>query len=75
MHLEPVNFSVLGVVLGMAAHFVTGAVWYTFLFSKQWMAALGKSTDDPPGIARPICLGINAAGSLVTTATPRTSGG
>ena len=32
------------------------------------MAALGKSTDDPPGIALPICLGINAASSLVTTA-------
>ena len=68
MHLESVSLSVLGVVLGMVAHFATGAVWYTFLFSKQWMAALGKSMDDPPGMALPVCLGINAAGSLVTTA-------
>ena len=35
MHLESVSLSVLGVVLGMAAHFATGAVWYTLLFSKQ----------------------------------------
>jgi hypothetical protein len=68
MHLEAVSLSILGVVLGMVAHFATGAVWYTFLFSKQWMAALGKSMDDPPGMPLPMSLGINAAGSLVTTA-------
>jgi hypothetical protein len=67
MHLEAVSLSILGVVLGMVAHFATGAVWYTFLFSKQWMAALGKSMDDPPGMPLPMSLVTTAGVALLYT--------
>jgi hypothetical protein len=35
----------LGVVLGAAAFFLVGAVWYTALFRKAWQLAVGLSEE------------------------------
>lgn len=69
MHLTPIDdLSILGILVGAVLHFVLGAAWYSpALFSKQWMAALGKSTESSPGM--PLAgMGANGIGALVSTA-------
>lgn len=70
MHLTPIDdLSILGILVGAALHFVLGAAWYSpALFSKPWMAALGKSPDDPPGMPLAAGLVANGIGALVSTA-------
>lgn len=64
------DFSYVAVVVGAAAFFVLGAVWYTFLFRKPWMADMGVDPDTPaqsPGAALLIgsfVVGLALAGAL-----------
>lgn len=41
--MEGINW--LGVVLGAAAFFAVGAIWYTVLFGKAWQGAVGLSDE------------------------------
>jgi hypothetical protein len=36
----------LAVIVAAVAAFAIGAVWYTLLFSRQWMAALGTTREE-----------------------------
>jgi uncharacterized membrane protein len=42
------NFSYLAVLVGGVAFFVLGALWYSFLFQKPWMADMGIAQSDVP---------------------------
>ena len=42
------DFSYLAVILGAAAYFFLGALWYSLLFRKPWMAAMGIDPSTPP---------------------------
>lgn len=38
--------SYLGVIFATVAAFIVGALWYSVLFSKQWIAAIGMTEAD-----------------------------
>jgi hypothetical protein len=42
------NFSYLAVLIGGVAFFLLGAVWYSLLFRKPWMAGMGVDPSTPP---------------------------
>ena len=42
------NFSYLAVLLGAVAFFFLGAIWYSLLFRKPWMAGMGIDPSTPP---------------------------
>jgi hypothetical protein len=44
MVFSGVNY--LAVIVAAAAAFVIGAVWYTILFSRQWIAAIGTTKEE-----------------------------
>lgn len=44
MNFADINY--LGVILATVAAFIIGALWYSVLFSKQWMAAIGMTEAD-----------------------------
>lgn len=44
MIFSGVNY--LAVIVAAVVAFGIGAVWYTFLFSRQWMAALGTTREE-----------------------------
>jgi len=41
------SFSWLGIVLAFIAYSIIGAVWFTALFRKAYLAALGRPLDEP----------------------------
>jgi len=41
------SFSWLGIVLAFVAYSIIGAVWFTALFRKPYLAALGRPLDEP----------------------------
>lgn len=43
MSFAGINY--IGVILATVAAFFIGAVWYTFLFQKPWMAAVGMTEE------------------------------
>jgi nitrate reductase gamma subunit len=43
--LEGINW--LAVLVGGLGYFALGAIWYSFLFSKQWIKATGVDVNDP----------------------------
>lgn len=45
------NFSYLAVLIGGLAFFILGALWYSFLFQKPWIADMG--IDMSGGTAKP----------------------
>ncbi|HEX7710106.1 MAG TPA: DUF1761 domain-containing protein [Sphingomonadaceae bacterium] len=49
--MGPVNW--LAVVLGAAAFFVVGAVWYSFLFSRAWQRESGVTSAQMQGTSLP----------------------
>lgn len=42
------NFSYLALLIGGLAFFILGALWYSFLFHKPWIADMGISAPDGP---------------------------
>jgi hypothetical protein len=42
------NFSYLAVLIGGLAFFILGALWYSFLFQKPWIADMGIDMSDGP---------------------------
>ena len=60
MNLSEINW--LGMLLGIVAGFVLGALWYGPLFGKQWMQALGIVKDD----AKKVNMGMLFGGSFIT---------
>lgn len=55
--MGPMNW--LAVVLGTAAFFVVGAVWYTVLFGKAWQRAVGLSDEQlKSGANMPLIFGL-----------------
>ncbi|TXL61807.1 DUF1761 domain-containing protein [Aeromicrobium terrae] len=42
------DFSWLAVIIAAMAFFFIGAIWYTFLFRKPWMADMGIQAEGPP---------------------------
>ncbi len=43
--LDGINW--LAVVVAGLAYFALGAIWYSFLFSKQWIKSSGVNVNDP----------------------------
>lgn len=50
--MGPVNF--VAVVLGAAAFFAVGAVWYSVLFGKVWQKEAGMTEEKMAGANRPM---------------------
>lgn len=61
--MGPVNW--LAVVLGAAAFFATGAVWYSFLFGKAWQRASGMTKEKVAGVNMPLIFGLCFLAELV----------
>ena len=60
----------LGVVLGAAAFFAVGAVWYTALFGKAWQREVGLSDEIlKPGFKMPLVFGLCFALELLIALT------
>jgi len=55
----------LAVIVAAVVAFFIGAVWYSFLFRTQWMAAIGAPAADRPATALPRLLAINFSGNLL----------
>jgi len=62
------DFSWISLILGALAFFVLGAVWYTFLFRKPWMADMGIDSSQPPQSPGPQLLAGSFVASLVLAA-------
>lgn len=63
--LDGINW--LAVLVAGLAYFALGAIWYTFLFSKQWIKASGVDVNDPKmkeGVAA--TFGVSAILMIVT---------
>lgn len=48
----------LAVLLGAAAFFATGAVWYSVLFGKAWQAEAGMTEEAMQGANMPMIFGL-----------------
>ena len=48
----------LAVLLGAAAFFAVGALWYTALFGKAWQRAAGLSAEQLQGANMPLIFGL-----------------
>ena len=60
----------LGVVLGAAAFFAVGAIWYTVLFGKTWQRATGMSDEQlKTGANMPLIFGLAFLAELVVATT------
>ena len=59
----------LAVVLGAAAFFAVGAIWYSFLFSKAWQAEVALSDAQKASFNMPLTLGLCFVAELVIAAT------
>ncbi len=55
----------LAVVLGAAAFFATGAVWYSFLFGKAWQREAGMTEEKMQGANMPLIFGLCFLAELV----------
>ncbi len=53
------NTNLLAVVLGAAAFFAVGAIWYTVLFGKAWQRASGLSEEQINGGNMPLIFGLS----------------
>ena len=61
MSFAAINY--LAVIVATIVAFLIGAVWYSFLFRAQWMAATGVTGN--PAMPLPRLLAINAVGNLI----------
>lgn len=52
------NVNLLAVVLGAAAFFAVGALWYTALFGKAWQRQVGLSEEQLQGANMPLIFGL-----------------
>jgi RsiW-degrading membrane proteinase PrsW (M82 family) len=73
VNLESLDFGgsdYLGMVVGGLAYFALGALWYTLLFQKPWMAATGRSEQEFEAMqgASPVWMLATLAGAIVATA-------
>lgn len=64
MDLASPDLNYLAAVVGGVAYFALGALWYTVLFGKRWMALRGMAADDPG--APPAMMGLTAIGGIVS---------
>jgi hypothetical protein len=55
MNFSDINW--IGVLLGSAAGFLLGALWYGPIFGKVWMAAAGITKDDAKKVNMPVLMG------------------
>jgi hypothetical protein len=65
MDLASPDLNYLAAVAGGVAYFAFGALWYTLLFGKRWMALRGMAADDPG--APPAMMGLTAIAGIVST--------
>ena len=69
MSFSGVNY--LAVIIAAVLGFGVGGVWYSFLFRKQWMEAIGMTPDmarpagTPPATPLPMLLAGSIVGNLV----------
>jgi hypothetical protein len=56
----------VGIVVAVVAAMAIGAIWYGPLFSKQWMAYLGKTREEMQGQGAALGYGFAILGSFVT---------
>jgi hypothetical protein len=63
MDISGVNY--LAVIVAAVAGFAVGAVWYTFLFSKAWIAAVGISEEQMKQGGSPVPFILSAIAYLV----------
>jgi len=63
------EINLLAVVLGAAAFFAVGAVWYTVLFGKAWMRAAGLSEEQLKGANMALIFGLTFLFELLIALT------
>ena len=61
------NVNLLAVVLGAAAFFAVGAVWYTALFGKAWQRAVGLTDQQLQGANMAMIFGLTFLLELVVS--------
>ena len=59
------NVNTIAVVVAAIAGFAVGAVWYAFLFSKPWLAAVGLTEADLKQGRSPLPFVFSAVGLLI----------
>ncbi len=62
------DFSWIALIVGALAFFLLGAIWYTFLFRKPWMADMGMDSNQAPQSPGPQPLIGSFVAALVLTA-------
>jgi hypothetical protein len=62
------DFSWISLIVGALAFFLLGALWYTFLFRKPWMADMGIDPNQPPQSPGPQLLVGSFVAALVLAA-------
>lgn len=78
MNLESLDLSgasYLAIVVGGVAYFALGALWYTLLFQKPWMAATGRTEQEFEELvgASPAWMLATLVGAVVSTAVIATA--
>lgn len=59
------NVNYIAVIVAAVAGFAVGAVWYAFLFSKPWLAAVGFTEEDVRQGRSPLPFVLSAVGLLI----------
>lgn len=70
MSLEPLDLvarDYIGIFIGGIAYYALGALWYTVLFGKRWIAATGRTSEEFPKNS-PAWMGLTLVAAVVSTA-------
>jgi hypothetical protein len=70
MNLEALNLGgsdYIGIFVGGIAYYALGALWYTVILGKAWIAATGRTREEFPA-SSPAWMGVTLVGAVVTTA-------
>jgi len=67
---EILNINIYGLAAAAFASFMIGFLWYSILFTKPWMEAMGVTTEDvrSSGISMPSAIFASLAASIATAA-------
>ena len=70
MNLEALDLvarDYIGIFIGGIAYYALGALWYTVLFGKRWIAATGRTMEEFPK-SSPAWMGLTLVAAVVSTA-------